>query len=65
VGRNDTDKCTLSFCFHFNEEKRRCSLRKCFYDRKNALCELREIERSRHRKEASGNMSTEAMLWGG
>ena len=35
--------CTLSFCAHFNEERRLCSLRKCYYDRKDVFDRLDRV----------------------
>jgi hypothetical protein len=63
--RSAISECDLSFCTHFNEERRRCSLRKCFYDRSNALDELNVIEKKRRVEELNGEPSMEALRWDG
>ena len=52
--------CNMSFCTHFNEDRRRCSLRKCFYDRKDAISELDDMQSRKSRREIE-----EAMRWDG
>lgn len=43
-------ECTFDYCMHYDEERRRCSLRYCFYDRKYADRDLDSLYKSRKRR---------------
>lgn len=43
--RSAISECNFSFCAHYSDTRRRCSLRKCFYDRVNVDSELNRIQR--------------------
>jgi hypothetical protein len=61
--RGAAGKCDLSFCMHFDEGQRGCSLCKCLYDRKNVIAELKEIERIRRREEYNNEPGSEGLEW--
>ena len=47
-------ECNFDYCMHFSEKRRRCSLRKCFYDRKNVDRELKEAQLQKRHAELEG-----------
>ena len=61
-----TIQCNLTFCMHYDEYSRRCSLWKYFYERKYTLDELDLKERERKRSETNETYrNSGAMSWDG
>ena len=46
----ESGRCNFDYCMHYDEERRRCSLRNCFYDHKYADHELDYLYRKRKRE---------------
>ena len=43
--RSYASECNFNFCMHYDERRRRCALRKCFYDRKDNSNTVKRADR--------------------